>query len=222
MLIPIRRYREVTGFIFLGVPVDGFFTKNNHKFYQRAGLVISRAITNALLFTRSKQRDQFELTLEVLSQENLKRRSFETTLDFCLGSLIDILGVERSSLMRYDQKKKELKVCAAKGYKIYPIGGASIKWGEGIAGTALKDSKIISIAKMKDLKNSQTPEIKVKSLLCVPLTDVERPLGVVNLSTISYYKHFEKSDIEMAHHVISRMTHLLKELSDNAPKSIAY
>ena len=221
MLIPIRRYREVTGFIFLGMPVDGFFTKNSHKFYQRAGLVISRAITNAVLFTKSKQRDQLELTLEVLGGENPKHRSLETTLDFCLGSLIDILGVERSSLMRYDQEKQELRVCAAKGYKIYPIGGAPIKWGEGIAGMALKDRKIVSVAKMKDLKSGQTPEIKVKSLLCVPLIDAERPLGVVNLSTLSYYKHFEKSDIEMAHHIISRMTRLLKDLSDRSPKSIA-
>ena len=36
---------------------------------------------------------------------------------------------------------------------------------------------------------------------------------VVNLSTINYYRHFERSDIEMAHHVINRMTSILKDLT---------
>lgn len=231
LLIPIRKYREVIGFVFLGVPVEEFFSKINHKFYQRVGLVISKAISSALLFTKSKQRDQFEFILEELDRQKLQRKPFETTLDFCLGSLIDLLGVERSSLMRYDEKRKELKVFAAKGYKVYPISGAPIKWGEGIAGVALKDSKIISISKMRDskpsdllsslLRHSEFQEIKIKSLLCIPLVEAERPLGVVNISTINYYQHFEKSDIEMAHHVIHRMTGLLKNMAPHEESGIA-
>ena len=224
LLIPIRKYREVIGFIFLGVPVEDFFSKNNNKFYQRIGLVISKAVSSSLLFMKSKQRDHFESILQELDRRKSGQKPLETTLDFCLGSLIDLLRAERSSLMRYDQENKELKVCAAKGYKVYPISGASIKWGEGLAGLALKDSKIISVSRMRDprsnellgplLKYYEAPEIKVKSLLCIPLTDASRPLGVINISTINYYQHFEKSDIEMAHHVIRRMTGFLKDFTE--------
>lgn len=210
--MPIRKYREVIGFLLLGVPTDDFFSKNSYKFYQRVGQGVSKAITSALLFTKSKQRDDFESIIGELNKRKFLGSPVETTLDFCLGSLIELLGVERSSLMRYDEDRKALSVCAAKGYKVYPISGSRIKWGEGIAGLALKDSKIISITKMKDTKYT-LPEIKVKSLLCVPLLDAGRPLGVVNLSTINYYKNFESSDIEMAHHVINRMTGILKDLT---------
>ncbi len=209
--IPIRKYRDVIGFLLLGVPMDGFFSKNSYKFYQRIGQGVSKAITSAILFNKSKQRDDFESILGELNRRKFLGGPVETTLDFCLGSLIDLLGVERTSLMRYDEGRKDLCVCAAKGYKVYPISGARIKWGEGIAGLALRDSKIIAITKMKAIKNYM-PEIKVKSLLCIPLMDAEKPMGVVNMSTINYYKNFEKSDIEMAHHVINRMTGILKDL----------
>ncbi len=215
LLTPIRQYRDVVGFLLLGVPVENLFSKNNYKFFQRVGQALSKAIANALIFTKSKQRDDFELILDQLNRKKIGGGSVETVLDFCLGSLIDLLGVERSSLMRYHEDQKELRVCAAKGYKVYPISGAQIKWGEGIAGTALRDGKIISIAKMKDAKTYKQPEVKVKSLLCVPLIDQNKPLGVVNMSTINYYKNFEKSDIEMAHHVINRMADILKELTGN-------
>ena len=122
-------------------------------------------------------------------------------------------------------QKKELRVYAAKGYKVYPITGSPIRWGEGIAGLALKDSKIISISKMKDADSSEllnsilrrpmsAQEIKIKSLLCIPLKNNDTPLGVVNLSTINYYQYFDKSDIEMAHHVIRRMSGLLAGLTE--------
>ena len=211
-LLPIRKYREVAGFLLLGVPLEGFFSRNNDKFYQRAAQAVSRAIAGAILFSKSKQRDDFESLMGELNQKKFLGVSVESMLDLYLGSLIDLLGVERSSLMRYDDDAKALSVCAAKGYKVYPISGARIKWGEGIAGLALKDSKIISINRMKDIKDYR-PEIKVKSLLCVPLIDAGNPLGVVNLSTINYYKIFEKSDIEIVHQIANRMSSILKDFS---------
>ncbi|OIO37791.1 MAG: hypothetical protein COT00_05005 [Candidatus Omnitrophica bacterium CG07_land_8_20_14_0_80_50_8] len=219
LLMPIRRYREVIGFSLLGVPTEGFFSRTTCKFYQRIGQVVSKAVTSAMLFTKSKQRDDFEFIIGEIDKRKSLGGTLETTLDFCLGSLIDLLGVERSSLMRYDEDAKDLRVCAAKGYRVYPISGVSIKWGEGIAGLSLKDSKIISIAKMKDIKNYR-PQIKVKSLLCIPLSDAERPLGVLNMSTINYYKTFEKSDIEMANHVVHRMTGILKDLASSKARLI--
>jgi len=222
VLLPVRRYQEAAGFIFLASPTDDFFSKNNLKFFQRLGQVASKAVVSALLFTRSRKQDEFTSLLDELARKSHDQKNTETLLDFCLGSLIDLLGVERASLMRYDEDKKELKVCAAKGYKVYPISGVSIKWGEGVAGLALKESKIISIANMKEparshmlaqaLKRKEAPEAKLKSLLCLPLSELEKPLGVVNVSTINFHKHFEKSEIDMAHQVVNRLADIVKNL----------
>ncbi len=222
LVVPIRRYREAIGFIFLSTQVDNFFSKNNYKFCQRLGQVVSKAVIAAALFTKSKKQEEFALLLTELNHGPRERKPFETTLDFCLGSLIDLLGAERSSLMRFDDEKKELKVFAAKGYRVYPITGMPIKWGEGIAGLALKESKVISITKMREpdrtnlfarlLGREENRELCVKSLLCMPLFQLEKPIGVINISTINFHKDFERSDIDMAHEVANRIAGILQDL----------
>ncbi len=222
LFIPVRKFKEVIGFVLLCVQTDDFFSKSNYKLYQRMSQVISRAVVSAVLFTKSKKQDEFTSLLDELSRKKAQRKPVETTLDFCLGSLIDLLGAERSSLMRYDREKNELTVCAAKGYKVYPISGVPIKWGEGIAGLALKESKIISITKMKEanrphplaqaLKSKGAPEVKVKSLLCLPLFEDQIPLGVINISTINFHKSFDQSEIDMAHHIVGQMAGIVKNL----------
>ena len=220
--VPIRKFKEVEGFLLLCTQTDDFFTKSNYSFFQRIGQGVSKALTSALLFTKSKRQTEFASVLDELNRKKAERKSIETTLDFCLGSLIDLLGAERSSLMRFDKDKNELKVCAAKGYKVYPISGVPIKWGEGVAGLSLKESKIIAITKMKEaarsnflsraLKTNGSQELKVKSLLCLPLLELDRPLGVVNISTINFHKNFDKSEIDMAHHLVKQMAGIVKHL----------
>jgi|GEM_PF-2447931 len=224
LLVPLRKYRDVIGFIFLSTQADQFFSKNNHKFFQRLGQVVSKAVTSAALFTKSKKQEEFASWLNELNQGFREHRSVETLLDFCLGSLIDLMGAERSSLMRFDDGKKELRVCAAKGYRVYPITGMPIKWGEGIAGLALKDSKVISITKMRApdktnlfarlLGREEDRELRVKSLLCLPLFQLEKPLGVINISTINFHKNFDQADIKLAHEVANRIAGILQDLND--------
>ena len=223
LVLPIRKFHEVAGFMLIGTPLEHFFGKTNYKFYQRLGQTISKALVSAILFTKTKKQDEFTLLLDELKKKGASAEPLNTVLDFCLGSLINILGAERSSVMRYDDSARELKVCAAKGYKVYPISGIPVKWGEGIAGLALKEAKIISISKLKEtnrmnllsrfMRHEEAPEIRLKSLLCIPLLEEEKPLGVVNISTINFYKDFDASEIEMANHVVRSMTALVKELS---------
>ncbi len=211
VVLPVRKFHEVIGFTLVGTPVEHFFGKSNFKFFQRLGQTVSKAIASAILFTKTKQQNEFAVLLSELDKKRASEQPTHTVLDFCLGSLIQLLGAERSSVMRYDESARELKVCAAKGYKVYPISGIPVKWGEGIAGLALKESKIISITKLKG--PNHTPEIRLRSLLCIPLLEGKKPLGVVNISTLNFYRHFDSSEVEMANHVVTRMTQLVKELS---------
>ncbi len=224
IVLPIRQFQEAAGFILLSCSTEGFFSKSNDRFFQRIGQSISKSLMNAILFARCKKKDEFTSLLQAMSVKSLKEQPLETTLDFCLGSLIDLLGAERSSVMGYDNKKRELRVMAAKGYRVYPIGGMSVKWGEGVAGLALKESRVISIPKMKEshangngmvrlMKGDSLPEQKVKSLLCVPIIRMRRPLGVINVSTINFYKNFEPSEIDMANQVVGRISDVMKDIT---------
>ncbi len=220
--VPIRRYGERFGFVLLCAEAADFFTKQDAKFYQRIGQVVSRALFNVIVYTKIKRHDEFVSLLGMLDKKIDRREELEGTLDFCLGSLIRILGAERASVMVYDAAKEELRVCAAKGFKVYPISGLSIRWGEGVAGVALKESKIVSINRLKEhpkpvtlvdrVRREKSSELKVKSLLCLPLVEESRPLGVVNISTISFYRRFEPSEIDMAHQISRRLCGILKNI----------
>jgi signal transduction protein with GAF and PtsI domain len=210
--------------------IEDFFSKQNYRFYQRVGQVVSRAIVNVMLHSRVKKQDEFTSLMDEIDSKlkhKDEKEALATTLDYCLGSLIELLGAERSSLMCYDSDKKELRVLAAKGFRVYPISGMPIRWGEGIAGLALKEAKIISIPKMREpmrsgrfsklIKRESLPETRIKSLLCLPITRSEKPLGVINVSTINFYKSFEPSEIEMADNVVSRISDIVSRLSETEP-----
>jgi signal transduction protein with GAF and PtsI domain len=209
--------------LLLSVHEDDFFNKGNYKLFQRLGQAVSKSVTAAHLFTRAKKQDEFASLLTELNKSEFLTKPLESALDFYLGSFIDLLGAERSSVMRYDAASRELKVCAAKGYKVYPISGVPIKWGEGIAGLALKESKIFAVTKMKEaqqfdnpftkaLKRREAPEARVKSLLVLPFFEGREPLGVVNISTINYHRNFDQTDIDMARELANRMAGVIKNI----------
>jgi transcriptional regulator with GAF, ATPase, and Fis domain len=222
LLIPLRRYQKLQGFILITTASQDFFERGNVRFFQRMGQTVSRAVTATLLFTKAEKHEEFTSVIDELKRKKIERQPFERTLDFCLGSLIRLLGAERCSVMVYDPAQKTLKVCAAKGYRVYPIAGSTFKWGEGVAGLALKESKIVSLPRLKDsdkhpwfgrlFAEPGNTEFKLKSLLCVPLFEEAEPLGVINISTINFHKDFEKSDIEMVQQIANRMSNLLRDL----------
>ena len=203
LFLPLKKYHDAMGFLFLASSEKEIFSKLLLKYYQRLGRVFASALFSQVYFDRYKKHSEFTSIMDQLEERVLQRNPLESTVDFCLGSMIDLLDVERASLMLLDRHKKTLSIYAAKGYKVYPFSGLVLKWGEGIAGWSVKESKIISIPRMKNERMktffdkivrtpNDPPHLHVKSLLCVPLMRENEPIGVVNLSTLSYYRNFEQ------------------------------
>ena len=205
VFLPLRKYRDALGFLLLASPEKEVFAKPTLKYYLRLAKTLAQSLFGVIYFTRSKKHGEFTSVMDELQERVLQRNPIESTLDYCLGALIDLLGVERVSLMLVDKKAKSLSVYAAKGYKVFPFSGLILKWGEGVAGWSVKESKIVSIPRMReDGKNGRSaaanpapPELQVRSLLCVPLVHEDEAIGVLNLSTLTYQKHFEQSEIDM-------------------------
>lgn len=229
LFLPIHQYDETIGFILVGCPQESFFAKNTIKWIERLARPIKQSLCCALLFNRLKRQTEFISALDELSNRTLLGQPIETTLNFCLDSIINILGVERCSLMLLDNASQELSVYAAKGYKVYPISSLRLKVGEGIAGWAVKEGRIVSIPKMREehrqggllnkLFSNNSGFSKVKSFLCVPLMDNNKPLGAVNISTLTYYKRFQESEVAMIEQFSQRMVTTLKGLDLHHPAS---
>ena len=224
LFLPLKKYRDALGFLFISAPEENLFTKTSVKYYQRMARTLSNAIFSTMYFNRHKKHSEFISMLHQIEDRVLQRHSLETTLDYCLGALIDLLDVERASLMLMDKKNRSLSLYAAKGYRVYPFSGLTLKWGEGIAGWSIKEGRVISIPRMRNhsdngflhkvpLGGVSSVQLNVRSLLCVPLADMNEPLGVINLSTISYYKNFEQSEIDMINQFAQRISQALKSLA---------
>lgn len=223
LALPLRKYGRTMGFALLSSPAEGFFNKGNYKFFGRVAHGIAGAVHSARLHAESRRKLSFEAWLEAQKRTDIAGAPAERGLDFCLASLLELSGAERTSLMRYDPLSRELRVFAAKGLLVYPIAGRAIKWGEGIAGLALKTAKPVAVShlegpKRKGLfdkwrKSRKHPgESRVRSLLCLPLSSGETPLGVVNISTIHYFKEFGSTEIEMASQITNRISEILRDL----------
>jgi len=225
LFLPLKKYHDSIGFVFFASSIkDVFSGKNALKYYQRLGRVFANALFGQIYFDRYKRHSEFISILDQLEERVLQRNPLESTIDFCLGSMIELMDVERASLMLMDKSKKRLSIYAAKGYKVYPFSGLVLKLGEGIAGWSAKESKIISIPRMKNgsektfldksvRSSNQTPHMQVRSLLCVPLVYENETIGVINLSTLSYHKNFEQSEIDMINQFAHRVSLAFKSLS---------
>lgn len=111
--------------------------------------------------------------------------------------IVDIIYDEflpdNCSIMLYDHNSKELELYAIKSKVIFetdeenysPRIGKKFKIGEGAAGRAVEQRKVISIGDIsKDKRFTIYDEtgVNVKSLICIPLLIQNKPDGVINIS----------------------------------------
>ena len=116
--------------------------------------------------------------------------TLEQVLHLILQKTIELLGVEKGSLMLVNEETDmmELKVFiggAADKEGATPRKPARLKVGEGIAGLALRQGLPIAIndgAKNPQFKMLIPQDSAVRNLLCVPLILNNRKVGVINLT----------------------------------------
>lgn len=124
-------------------------------------------------------------------------QDFKQICRYVLEIIIDNTIGQNCSIMLYDHKKKQLfLLCATnplkKGYFLEPrnvISGEDLIFtfrpGEGVAGKAFleKQSVLVSNAKESDVFTSnRDSEVKINSLLSIPLIIKDESMGVINIS----------------------------------------
>lgn len=198
---PLIKFDKLLGFFWLATGKD-VLPAATLKNIERACRHVATALYGIQQCYRERSAGELHTTLRTID-ETPPSASRDEALDFYLSEAIRTVGVERASVMLLDERQKELKLAAAKGYRVFPFSGLKLKWGEGIAGSSIKDSKIICISRMSR-KHDQ--RLNLKSLACVPLAAANRPLGVMNLSTLNFYKTFENRDVEIASRIARRLS----------------
>ena len=119
---------------------------------------------------------------------------FPETCKAILDAVMDEMEAENCSIMLQDPVSGELSVLAARGkgekgsvyYSDSSYKGGRFKPGEGIAGWVLKEGQALLVNDVYDeprfvsVKEGLNP--KVRSLICFPIREKDRVVGVFNLS----------------------------------------
>ncbi len=184
--------------------------------------IVSSQLDNAVVHGRVvEEHKRSQKTLEIRGREisALYEMSlslslaydFETLSKKVIESVMNLVSVDRVSIMLLDPKTEELKTFQVLGEK-QKIRLVKLSIGKGIAGLALLSRKaILTNVGSEDERfvPFEFPGIKPRKIfaLCsIPLLAGEKPLGVMNYSILSRKKTFSPQDVEamsVAAHLIS-------------------
>jgi sigma-B regulation protein RsbU (phosphoserine phosphatase) len=123
--------------------------------------------------------------------------------DMILDVVVRFLGVEKASIMTYDESISALRIVAARGMDPKIVKKAVVRVGEGISGKVFASHEPILI---KDIKaeglGSGRERYKTTSLIsapvtCFPLKMGEEALGVINVTDRSDKSPFTEDDLRL-------------------------
>ncbi|MBF0545930.1 MAG: sensor domain-containing diguanylate cyclase [Candidatus Riflebacteria bacterium] len=136
---------------------------------------------------------------------------FETLSRRILENVLELLKLDRASIMKFDSKLDELHTIVVVGEK-QKVRLVKLGMGKGIAGLVLTNGKPI-LAPLGSEDNRFIPydfagikPKKIFSLACIPLMADETPIGIINFSTLSSKKSIKQKHMEtltVASHMIS-------------------
>lgn len=120
-----------------------------------------------------------------------------------LDEVVDVLGVEKASIMIYDKEAQGLRIAAARGMDPAIVKSAFVRVGEGISGRVFQSDDPLLI---EDIQAADVPahdkRYKTTSLMSAPVTAVplkmgSEPLGVINVTDKLDGSSFTESDMQL-------------------------
>ncbi len=139
----------------------------------------------ALLYNLSEKLQQLSIENEIIKVLNT---TFElnSILDIIIEKAIELVNVEASSILLFNENRDKLIFNAAYGKKSDMIRGSSIKLEQGIAGWVAKEGKPVIVNDVVGDKRffngiDKLTEFKTRSILCTPIMAEKRIHGVIEL-----------------------------------------
>ncbi len=201
MSAPIKQKGNVIGAIDVANKMDQrVFDAGDLAFLVALADLAAIAIENAQLYEEARQKvDQLSLLYEVGQTLN-SILDMEKLLEFVAFSVASLVGAESCTVMLLEPQTSELIVQAAKGPVFSGDIGYHFKIGEGIAGqaAACKQPVLVDdVSKDSRFSPAKHKELKIKSLLSVPMMVKDRVIGVVNVANKIQESGFDKEDVRM-------------------------
>lgn len=140
------------------------------------------------------------LPLYHLGERFIFSQSRQEIIDALIQTVQQQMGVQKASVMLYDDEEGSLKILAARGIKKEVIARARIKPGENIAGRVFASGETIILNGGPEKNPKMAAFMKKRNIVAAisfPLKTRDRTLGVLNISKIREGNQFCQADIEM-------------------------
>jgi two-component sensor histidine kinase len=111
----------------------------------------------------------------------------EEILQLIVAMTAQTFNFKICSIMLFDENRQELVIKATQSKSRDYVSKPNLKVGESIAGRAIQEGRVLTILDVKRAPEYRFPDIAEKeglcSMVCLPLTIRERPVGVLNCYT---------------------------------------
>src|SRR3990167_1911267 len=167
--------------------------------------------------------------LEILSEVSriaTLTLELETRLNLIVELIAKHTGADACSILLMDEDRESLILKATKGLNPMAINKVILKVGEGITGLTAKEMKVITSRNALNDPRSvyfpETGEERFKSVLSVPIVDVDRCIGVIYTQTINE-KDYTENDIKFLTTIANNITWMIKnaQLYEKARQKIS-
>ncbi|MSP12147.1 MAG: GAF domain-containing protein [Chloroflexi bacterium] len=187
MLIPMQLHGHAIGLMeFWRLEGDmAPFGPDELKLAQDLGDRAALAITNARLFEEGRRRGEFLQALRDIDIAIISSFDLRLTLNVFLERMMERLKVDAAHVLLFDPDAQKLEVAVARGFRTSQITTSQVRLGEGLAGRAALERRMISAPQLADgaplLQAALFSAESFQAYFVVPLMAKEQLKGVLEI-----------------------------------------
>ena len=197
LAVPVTFRGEIIGVLDVQSDIRDAFTRNDVSMLEMLADMLATSITNARVYSESKEREAALSVLDRISKQISYRLEPEVVLDQVARDAATLLHAEKSMVGLIDQSSHALTWVAP--YKIdkESLKGLAFSSEVGVTGRALKLMKtevINDYLSDPDAVERDADIFGIDSLVCAPMSIEGRGIGVINVYNKQGGRPFTKSD----------------------------
>jgi HD-GYP domain-containing protein (c-di-GMP phosphodiesterase class II) len=187
LMLPMRVGEQVIGLVRLGDATQGrTFSPADIRLCQALANQAAIAIKNVNLFEETQRRVERLAALRTIDNTITASLDLRVTLAVLLEQVTNTLGVAAAAVLQLNPRTQRLERTARRGFFTGHLGSSHIRLGEGYAGRAALERRLISFPNLaeadgEELTRSNLPEKAFDAYFAVPLLAKGQVKGVLEV-----------------------------------------
>jgi len=182
--VPLIARDRAVGFLTIDHREPGVYGEENAEMAQAFAGQVAIAIDNARLYEQTQQRLQRLTALRTIDMAITASLDLRVTLNVILDQITAQLGVDAADVLLLNPHTQKLEYATGRGFRSRALRHTSLRLGEGYAGRAALERRIVSIPNLEEAENGlrRAPLLPNEGFVCyyaVPLIAKGQVKGVL-------------------------------------------